>query len=135
MPAIKEARQNGRVATGADDAGPDVSAAPPRVQRREAWLDLPAPYAGFKVKVWVNFPSQALDDAADESDPVLYAAAMGKIVLEHNGWQDFDGTPYPPPDTVAFWQHIPNELARTIGALIRRESEVLPNSVLRTRPR
>lgn len=129
----------------------------PRVPRRERWLDLPDEYgaAGMKIKVWVNYPTRygnAIFNADEQAAALAridpedeYAetrkrevteqfkqerlAALSKIVVEHNGWLDDDGQPFPPADTEAFWDAISNELALTIFALLGQEIGVLPNSV------
>lgn len=112
--------------------GPPADAAPPRVQRREAVVDLPAPYLGFQATIWVNFPSYLLNRAQDES---LTAderrAALGAIVLAHNGWQDEAGTPYPPPSEPAFWDAIPNELGLMLITKVNEEVSRVPNSMVR----
>lgn len=105
----------------------------PRVQRREAWLDLPPPYAGFKIRIVATFPSKffrELDAAPTQADQ---AALLGTVVLEHNGWQDFDGVVYPQPGAREFWDEIPDELAAAVVALLRRERDALPNLILRTK--
>jgi hypothetical protein len=108
----------------------------PQVKRREKWLDLPAEYEGFRVKVWVNAPTRlwvALQ-AADVTEQERQAAAM-QLVLETNGWQDFDGAPYPPPSEIKFWEEIPTELAACVFAGLRAEIGRLPNSLAPTNRR
>ncbi len=101
--------------------------------RREVWLELPAPYDGHKFKMWVNFPGSVGEDLNGASDDLMYAA-IGQVVVEHNGWRDDLGT-LPPPSEPAFWRRIPQELAVTIISLVRLETQKLPNSVTRSRQR
>lgn len=58
--------------------------------------------------------------------------ALHQIVVEHNGWCDWEGTPYPPATDDAFWDEIPDELAAAIMVLVRREAAKLPSSMMRT---
>lgn len=102
----------------------------PQVQRREAWVDLPEEYAGFKVQVWVNAPTKLFMAlrGEDMTEEQLQETAS-KLVLAHNGWRDFDGNEYPPPSEEAFWVEIPTELAACVFALLQAESFKLPNSL------
>lgn len=109
-----------------------VTATGPQIQRREKWVDLPEEYAGFKIKVWVNAPTRlwsAIGQAANSGDEGAAQDAAQKIVLEHNGWLDFDGEPYPPANTSEFWAAIPTELAGVVFALVQYEMGNLPNSI------
>lgn len=108
----------------------------PKIQRREKWVELPDEYKGFEVKIWVNAPTKlwtAIGNAA--RDEAAAQDAAQKIVIEHNGWLDFDGTPYPQPGTLEFWEDIPTELAGLIFALIQHEMGNLPNSIATQRRR
>lgn len=104
-----------------------------QIPRREVWIDLPEEYAGLRVKVWVNFP-RALLLELQSSDNDRLAAALGKIVLEHNDWADSDGVALPEPANAAFWQLIPDELAGVILVLLNQELGRLPNSLRAMRP-
>lgn len=64
-------------------------------------------------------------------------AALGRVVLEHNGWRDYDppdgtGLVLPPPQDPGFWDAIPQELMNTLLALRQQKADELPNSL---RPR
>lgn len=123
----------------------DISQAP-RIQRREVWVDLPAEYAGFKVRIWVNPPSRLWADIITPQDPDetpesakelteqvkedKRLAALKRIVLEHNGWVDYDGEVYPATNTKEFWDDIPDELAAVLLTVIQREMAKLPNSLI-----
>lgn len=127
----------------------------PQIKRRETWVDLPDEYEGFKFKVWVNAPArvwnelnpatsdEASDEASDEEAAAREAAAREataqaaprQIVLEHNGWRDFDGQPFPPADDPAFWEAIPTELAACVLVAARVEMGKLPNSIAPQRRR
>ena len=106
----------------------------PRIQRRETWIDLPEEYAGFRVKIWVNSPSKLWADLGSGDEERAQAAAE-KLVLEHNGWLDFDGDPYPPPSLPEFWDEIPTELAACVLAAAQAEIQKLPNSIAPRRRR
>jgi hypothetical protein len=115
----------------------------PRIQRREKWLDLPDEYAGFKIKVWINAPTKLWNDIlyAEEYDETndseaetdrktdIVFNALKQIVLEHNGWLDFDGNPIPAANTIEFWDTIPTELSACIIAAVQRGAYDLPNSM------
>jgi hypothetical protein len=95
---------------------PLVSAGP-RIPRREAWMDLPEEYAGFRFRGWSNFPSR-LGSEIRSGDQERIRAALLQIVLEHNGWCDSDGTPLPPAHDPAFWDAVPDELAIAVITLL-----------------
>jgi hypothetical protein len=125
----------------------------PQIQRRERWVPLPQEYEGFKFRLWVNAPTKLWNaltaeanvpsGATEEEKAQIEKAserekqqALAKIVLEHNGWLDFDGEPYPPAsDAEAFWEAIPQELATTVLIACHVEMSVLPNSLLPKRRR
>lgn len=102
----------------------------PRLHRREIWVDLPSPYDGFKVKVWLNHPGSLLEAIREGTSEERYAA-LGRVFLEHNGWEDFEGTRLPQPDNRTFWDAIPNELGFALLAVLEVEREKLPNLVRR----
>lgn len=61
-------------------------------------------------------------------------AALGRVVLRHNGWCDYpppDGTGevLPQPQDPRFWDMIPQELADTVLALRVQKAADLPNSL------
>jgi hypothetical protein len=99
-----------------------------RIPRREVWADLPEEYAGFRVKLWINYPRRLQDDLRS-GDTERVSAALSQLVLEHNGWQDEDGTPLPPTTDPTFWQAIPDELAAVVIITVNREAQRLPNSL------
>jgi hypothetical protein len=112
-----------------------AAASGPRVRRREVWAELPTEaadsYPDFRVKLWANFRRSLLEEiTSGDNDRV--SVALHQIVLEHNGWCDEDGEPYPPASDAAFWDAIPTELASLIIIAIQREATRLPNSLLRT---
>jgi hypothetical protein len=61
--------------------------------------------------------------------------ALSQIFVEHNGWCDPDGTPYPPAADPAFWGEIPDELASALLILLQTEKAKLPTSLARARAR
>src|SRR5262245_54143445 len=100
----------------ARDNSPDNDG--PRVQRREDWVELPEPYAGFRFKLWMTAPTRVwmtIGAGGDDAE-----AALRSVVLAHNGWRDEDGAPFPPADSTAFWEAIPTELA----ALVLRAAQL-----------
>lgn len=102
----------------------------PQIKRRETWLELPGDYKGFKVRVWVNAPSKLWSDIQrGDEDELLALDALSKIVLEHNGWLDFEGEPYPPATDPAFYDEIPTELLGCVMAAVQQEMTALPNSM------
>lgn len=131
MPTTTDERRNGH----ATDAPPAPTAGP-RIPRREAWLDMPGEYgqAGFKARVWLNYPQRLAQELASE-DQERIKAALTLMVLEHNGWCDEDGTPFPPATDPAFWDAIPNELAGCVVGALMAEVTKLPNSLQPTRRR
>ena len=104
---------------------------PLRIPRREVEVALPPEYPGFTYRLWVNFPSR-LNDEINSGDQGRIVAALRRIVLAHNGWQDDEGGLLPQPTEAEFWERIPTELAAVIVATINAEIVKLPNSL---RPR
>lgn len=96
----------------------------PQVQRREMTLALPDPYAEFTITVWANAPTGLWMQVFGESEEPERLAALARLVVCHNGWQDFDGEPYPPADSAAFWEAIPTEMAAAalMAAMQERKS-------------
>ena len=107
----------------------------PRIQRRYAWLDLPEDgYAGFKAKFCTNFPQRLRADlASNESERM--ETALREIIVEHNGWLDEDGTPFPLTTDPAFYDAIPTELAAVLITMTQTAAAALPKSLLAMRAR
>jgi len=100
----------------ARESGPENDG--PRVRRREDWVELAEPYAGFRFRLWMTAPTRVwmtVGAGGDAAEP-----ALRSLVLAHNGWRDEDGAPYPPADDPTFWELIPTELA----ALVLRAAQV-----------
>lgn len=106
----------------------------PRISRREVWIALPKEYEGFEIKVWVNAPTR-IWVALDSGDETEIREALGQLIIEHNGWLDFDGKLYPPAGKAEFWDEIPTELAACVLALAQQEMQRLPNSLAPQRRR
>lgn len=100
----------------------------PRMPRREQWVELPAEYPEHKVKLWLNYP-QRLREALDSEDEATVRDALRQIVLEHNGWLDFEGTPYPPASDPGFWDALSQELAGVILVMALMEPRRLPKDL------
>ena len=98
------------------------------IPRREAWLDMPEEYAGFRVQVWLNAPARVWNGiwAGDGAET---EAGLRQVIVAHNDWCDFDGNPYPQPSESEFWQEIPTELAAIILRVAREATYDLPNSL------
>lgn len=57
-----------------------------------------------------------------------FLAAFSRVVLEHNGWCDSGGDPYPPAsDPAAFWDALSTPLARTLMLSLYAEAQALAN--------
>lgn len=106
----------------------------PQIKRREVWVKLPAEYDGFEVKLWVNAPTK-IWIGLDSGDEAEILSSLQQLVIEHNGWRDFDGEPYPPASEAGFWDEIPTELAASIISLAQTEMQRLPNSLAPQRRR
>lgn len=102
-----------------------------RVKRREVWVDLPGPdYEGFRFRLWVNPPARvSLRLAAGGVD------SCRQMILEHNGWCDADGNPYPQPSEAEFYMTVPSELLGLVLRLAEQEIQRLPNSIATQRRR
>lgn len=112
------------------EAGPVATPIPPgpRLPRREQWLPLPDEYPDFEVRVWVNYP-QRLDRDLKSNDEQRIRTALQQIVLDHNGWVDDRGEPFPPASDPQFWADVPTELAVTCIALVGLQSGKLAASL------
>lgn len=145
---VPEAPTNGHVP---EKVVPSPYPAGPRIPRREMWMDLPGEYGevGMRVRIWVNYP-RSIQNNLMSSDEKLTKAALLQIVLEHNGWTDFDGEPFPAASDAGevctaehpegepcpgvirpgFWEAIPDELAAAVIVLARLESGKLATSLI-----
>ena len=91
----------------------------PRAPHIEAWVDIEE-YPEHKARVWVNFSASLMAEMNSRDQERIYAA-LRQIVLEHNGWLDENGTPYPPANDPAFWDALPIHLAsRAMQAVMER---------------
>lgn len=100
----------------------------PQIRRRETWIVLPGEYEGFSFRVWVNAPGKLWADINSGNEKKA-VEALQQVVLEHNGWLDFDSNLYPPADTPEFWQAIPTELAACVLVSTQTEMQKVPNSL------
>lgn len=122
MPAATKARRNGQ-------AGEAMAVQPvgPRLPRDEEWWDVEG-VPGFAVRLWANFPTalwrQAIGVAVTTDQQ---REAMRQIVLEHNGWLDEDGEPYPAADAAEFYDTIPNRLLLHLVRTIQTAQGTLPD--------
>lgn len=60
---------------------------------------------------------------------------LGKIIISHNGWVDYDGTPLPPPSEPGFYAKIPTEVLGAMIALMQENQKKLPGSLRKKRRR
>ncbi len=107
---------------------PQPAPAGPRIPRREAWIDLPSEYPGFRLRVWLNAPASAWNDLTS-GDEARMQSALVRVVLEHNGWVDFDDVPYPPASDATLWDLLPTELIAVMITAVQNEMQKLPNSM------
>lgn len=117
---------------------PEAKKKAPQIQRRESWVQLPDEYEGFEFKLWLNAPSKlwvAIGQAGAAGSEDEAQAALAKIVLEHNGWLDFEGNEYPQPGQADFWEEIPTELAACMLVVCQEAMGRLPNSLAAKRRR
>jgi hypothetical protein len=122
---------------GATHSSPDTvvdspsSATGPRAKRRVRWVDIEdEAYEGFKFRMWVNYPQSFDTKIKPGASEEEIAEVLNKVFLEHNGWCDEEGTPYPAANHPNFWNVIPNELAAAIVTLIRLEGTKLSNLLM-----
>jgi hypothetical protein len=104
--------------------GPDGR---PRAPRREVEVEIPG-YDGFRCWLWANYPRRLLDELNSNDEPRI-AAALRVILVEHNGWCDAGGEPYPAADDPAFYTAIPLELAVLIARCVAQVPAVYPQSL------
>lgn len=88
----------------------------PRAPRREVELGVPG-YQNFRCWIWSNYP-QAVRLELTSGDETRTLLALARLVVEHNGWCDQEGAPYPDAQDPAFWEAIPTELAQLLARLI-----------------
>lgn len=99
-----------------------------RAPRREVEVAIEG-YPGFTAWIWSNYPRRlgaVINANADEESVV---GALRAIVIEHNGWADADGEPYPPADDPAFYDAIPLELGAMVLRAISTAPAAYPNSL------
>lgn len=105
---------------------------------KEATIDQ-EPYVGFTFKWWANFP-HALYKDMNSGDRDKQVGALTKILHSHN--MDAIETvndagevieiALPQPTQVGFWEACPDDLAGAMLVLILRETQALPNSLLKS---
>lgn len=149
-----EQPQSGQMPSQTPEPVP-LRAGPRMPGRRDVTITMPGDYgdAGFRLKVWANYPHRLANDISS-GDEDRQSAALSQIVLEHNGWLDEDGEPVPqlrPAKMSAregdddfeaarqafqtFWEAIPQELALAISTSIGLEVSKLMTSVANRRRR
>src|SRR5262245_21460430 len=131
-PEVIASRSDEVIASRSDEV---ARAALVPLRRTDWWVDLPEDeYPGFRFRMWKNYPTHLLDDIRRASEDTPRAmAALKAIVLEHNGWGDFDGNLLPQPERDEFWDRITVEQIALLVQLIQTEAGKLPNFPARTR--
>jgi hypothetical protein len=119
-----EAAQKERDAREAAERGELPRAAGPRAPRIFRWCDVPD-YEGFQYRAHLNFPQRLLLDI-QSGEEERARAALRAIIVEHNGWCDSDGEPYPPADAENFWEQIPTHLAVRVIRSLQAEIQDSP---------
>lgn len=108
----------------------------PRFMRREKWIELPGEeYAGHSIRIWVNPPARIWNLIMGGRNSSEIEEGLTQVILEHNGWTDFDGNPLPAPTDTEFWREIPTELAGLIIQEAQAEANRLPSSLAPRRKR
>lgn len=104
----------------------------PREPRLEDWVDI-VNCPGLKARLWLNPPHSVRMDLKAE-DGAKVQAALRRVVLEHNGWCDTDGSAYPPADDPDFWDALSQPLA--VATIVTAWQEVgKPRNFPRPTPR
>lgn len=103
----------------------------PRIQRAEEWLDFPAPYTGFRIRAWTDYPKRLFDGVTTEDQ---IEVVLQQVLLEHNGWQDDEGE-LPQPTDPAFYARVGTNLLTTTVAVVRQAATTPPNLPPLTRRR
>jgi hypothetical protein len=93
-----------------------------RLKKDERWVNLSPPYDGARMRMWVNFPLGKYFDLRS-SDPTISMPAFREIVLEHDGWEDFDGNALPPVTDEEFVPKLPQGLLNAILDKVREAHE------------
>lgn len=116
-----------------DPNRPEAGPQPPRAPRKEQWLDVePEEFPGFRFRAWLGM-SDATFMAGIYGSGESQKEALARMCLEHNGWQDEDGVPFPPmADAEAFWRAIPTRLAFLILRRVEFAIYTRPKSLTRT---
>jgi hypothetical protein len=102
----------------------------PSFEKRTKWAELPAPYKGWYVNLWLNHPAE-FADAAESFDVDVKIGALGRIFMEHNDWPDptAPGEVLPATSDPEFWKRLPDEVLGIMIALLQAEKERVPNSI------
>ena len=95
-----------------------------RAPRIERWVPVPE-YGDYQMRVWINVSKRAADDITS-GDQERALPALRQIVLEHNGWADVDGEPYPAADDPSFWDKLPVHLVAAIARGIQEGATASP---------
>jgi len=98
---------------------PQAQPQPIRQARRVVPLTLPAPYDGYRVEAWVNYP-RALLKALTSGVESQIEGALAQIIQAHD-LTDFDGTPLPPATDPAFYEAVSDDLLVTILRAVQEQ--------------
>jgi len=89
-----------------------------RMPQRLVELELAPPYDLFRVTANLAFSPQRLAALSEQSTPADLAAAMGRVITEHD-IVDEDGEPLPAASDPTFWTRCPADLIAVIMAEVR----------------
>lgn len=103
-------------------------AGPPRAKRRESWVEIPEEFGeGMHFRMWLSYPTgYRAELLGAETTEARKLQILHEVILEHNGWCDEQGQPYPPAESDAFWRVISEELGGVLIALLIDEPSNAP---------
>lgn len=88
-----------------------------RLPKRIVRLNLPEPYTGFWVDVWINVPQRLLQDFSS-IDAIKTPTAFDTLVVDHN-LVDEEGIPFPKPNGGALFSALPTDVMVIIMSEVR----------------
>lgn len=93
---------------------------PYQEKRDDRWVPLNPPFEGARLHLWCNFPRKLfLQMMKAGTDPLGSLEAFRKIVIEHDGWTDAEGTLIPPVTEDEFFESISQDLNNAIFDKLR----------------
>ena len=89
-----------------------------RMPQRLVELELAPPYDLFRVTANLAFSPQRLAALSEQATPADLAAAMGRVITEHD-IVDEDGEPLPAASDPTFWTRCPADLIAVVMGEVR----------------